>query len=650
MRIATFTKANALALLIMAAGLSLTVIWGLRQLETPYQLFERYYDLNREVTQTSSKLISRYLDTGNALDLSAAEMHLQGLIDTRLNTLPATVREQVTPAALALLQDMQTRLRAAGKLAGDGQGLLLQNEREFNDLLESLSDYAEKGYASEPELAFSYLKLVAGLAQLQHDRTLLRERFFASGQQSLRESLELTSTEITNRARELLELPRFGIYEQPDPDEAFFADEDEKPAEKGDELADELNYLAQRYPAELERTARLDKTRKSSHDRVNRLASELEQKILDSKAFVMARKAAIEHQVEFWLAVFIGLIFIVGLAGTIIQLRIVNAISRLMRYLQDLRQGDLSSAFSGKRSYAEINDLTNSATHLRDHILAFIQETRARTQQLNQSSEKIETVSGHIGDLSHYLHEATCNTAQTVQQLAASFSQVARNASQASQSAAEGKQIVQASDQEMGRLSEVMETLGQAAEQGGHVMQQLQQDSRNIQDILDVIEEVAEQTTLLSLNAAIESARAGEVGRGFAVVADEVRQLAHRTTESTRQIKEQIDRLLASSQDANRVMENQQQGIRQSIEHTRDVKASLREVSRSIVAINDMNAMIAAATEEQAAASNEISDNINRMTQVSEQASEQARDARQQSHALNQISRQLSMLANKFRL
>ncbi len=115
-----------------------------------------------------------------------------------------------------------------------------------------------------------------------------------------------------------------------------------------------------------------------------------------------------------------------------------------------------------------------------------------------------------------------------------------------------------------------------------------------IGDVVKLITAIAEQTNLLALNATIEAARAGEAGKGFAVVASEVKQLATQTAKATEEIGSQIAMMQAATQDS---------------------VAAIKEIGSTIDTLAGIAAAIAAAVEEQGAATQEISRNVQEAAQ-----------------------------------
>jgi len=113
--------------------------------------------------------------------------------------------------------------------------------------------------------------------------------------------------------------------------------------------------------------------------------------------------------------------------------------------------------------------------------------------------------------------------------------------------------------------------------------------AQKIGEVVNLINDIASQTNLLALNATIEAARAGDAGKGFAVVANEVKGLANQTARATDEIGSQV---------------------RQMQEVTRESVAALQRVIAVIGDIDTNSAAIAAAVEQQGAATREISRNV----------------------------------------
>jgi len=118
--------------------------------------------------------------------------------------------------------------------------------------------------------------------------------------------------------------------------------------------------------------------------------------------------------------------------------------------------------------------------------------------------------------------------------------------------------------------------------------------------VVELINNIAGQTNLLALNATIEAARAGEAGRGFAVVASEVKALAEQTAKATGEIGQQITGIQAATQGS---------------------VAAIKEIGLTIGRISEISSTIAAAVEEQGAATQEISRNVQQAAQGTLQVS-----------------------------
>jgi methyl-accepting chemotaxis protein len=180
-----------------------------------------------------------------------------------------------------------------------------------------------------------------------------------------------------------------------------------------------------------------------------------------------------------------------------------------------------------------------------------------------------------------------------MEQISATVKQNAENAQQANQFALSTR--------------EVCDRGGEVVAEAVKAMSRIEESSHKISDIIGVIDEIARQTNLLALNAAVEAARAGEAGRGFAVVASEVRNLAQRSSQAAKDIKDLI--INSSSQ------------VQEGVELVSRAGTSLNEILSSIKKVADIVSDIAAASAEQATGLEQVNKALSQMDEVTQQNS-----------------------------
>jgi twitching motility protein PilJ len=241
-------------------------------------------------------------------------------------------------------------------------------------------------------------------------------------------------------------------------------------------------------------------------------------------------------------------------------------------------------------------------------------------------------------------------TSVSVQEMSASMAQVSKSAETSAANARKVLEHVEAGDRAVEANYQGMTKVNAAAADTAMKMKILEQRSREVFEIIDMIEEIGSQSKLLSLNAAIEAAHAGEAGRGFAVVADEVRRLADKSGEATKQVAARIDAIVEETKAALGAMQNATREISAGWTLSEQARNSLAKISALVRGSVDASLQIASASEEQVEATRRVSAS---METISDITSASARGAAETSRAVRDLvdlATQLNEAMRRFRI
>ncbi|MCO4205338.1 methyl-accepting chemotaxis protein [Aeromonas taiwanensis] len=345
------------------------------------------------------------------------------------------------------------------------------------------------------------------------------------------------------------------------------------------------------------------------------------------------------------LSIIIALVLGLGLVtvlSVVLTRQIRDPLIMLARQAQriasgDLGKGELQEWIRGNRfNRDELGQLGSAIDRMQGALADLVSEIAGSVSQLSSAVEEVSAISEQSAKGMASQQSEVSQVATAMNEMQSTVFEVARNttdamsaAKQASRTSTMGNEVVRSA---IGSIEQV----SQQIEQAGAVVQQLETDSASISMVLDVIRGIAEQTNLLALNAAIEAARAGEQGRGFAVVADEVRSLAQRTQASTAEISKMIEVLQERTAEAGNAMQLSRQQMQSSVELAREAGGSIDSINGAVTQITDMNTLIATATEQQNAVTEELNRSI---VNIHAAADENALGAQQTAQACVELSK-----------
>jgi methyl-accepting chemotaxis protein len=327
------------------------------------------------------------------------------------------------------------------------------------------------------------------------------------------------------------------------------------------------------------------------------------------------------------LSVILGAAAVLGIGVGIYLVRDVSSgIASIVKPMQALGAGDLTANVPHQGMKTEIGSMGDALQVFKQALIdkkaadqAAMVDAEAKIERGRRVDgitrdfesligEIVETVSSASTELEASAGTLTA-TAERSQQLTTMVAAASEEASTNVQSVASATEEMASSVNEISRQVQESATIaGQAVDQARKTndrVGELAKAAARIGDVVELINTIAGQTNLLALNATIEAARAGEAGRGFAVVASEVKALAEQTAKATGEISLQISGIQAATQES---------------------VSAIKEIGDTIGRMSEISSTIASAVEEQGAATQEISRNVQQAAQGTMQVSSNITD------------------------
>ncbi|MGY3483614.1 methyl-accepting chemotaxis protein [Bradyrhizobium sp. USDA 4011] len=341
-------------------------------------------------------------------------------------------------------------------------------------------------------------------------------------------------------------------------------------------------------------------------------------------------------------AAILGIAILISVGVSLYTIRDISAgIASIVSPMQALGRGDLTAIVPHQGEKTEIGAMADTLQVFKEALVAKKAADEAAAADAEAKIERgrrVDTITRNfeqmIGEIVQTVSSASTqleasastlsSTARRSQELTTSVAAASEEASTNVQSVASATEELSSSVTEISR--QVQESARMAGDAVGQArttndrVSELSKAAARIGDVVELINTIAGQTNLLALNATIEAARAGEAGRGFAVVASEVKALAEQTAKATGEIGQQIAGIQTATQES---------------------VGAIKEISSTIERLSEISSTIAAAVEEQGAATQEISRNVQQAAQGTQQVSANITDVQHGANETGSASTQV---------
>ena len=323
-----------------------------------------------------------------------------------------------------------------------------------------------------------------------------------------------------------------------------------------------------------------------------------------------------------------------GACGLLLMRAIMAPMNRIVKILEIMRTGDLSSRLNLDRK-DEFGAVETGFNDMMAELTSLVSQAQRSSVQVTTSVTEIAATSKQQQATATETAATTTEIGATSREIAATSRDLVRTMTEVSTAADQASVLAGSGQQGLARMEDTMHSVMGAADLVNAKLAILNEKAGNINQVVVTIVKVADQTNLLSLNAAIEAEKAGEYGRGFAVVATEVRRLADQTAVATYDIEQMVREIQSAVSAGVMGMDKFSEEVRRGMSEVQQVGEQLSQIIHQVQALAPRVLMVNEGMQAQATGAEQIN---HALVQLGDASSQTVESLRQASFAIDELS------------
>ncbi len=345
----------------------------------------------------------------------------------------------------------------------------------------------------------------------------------------------------------------------------------------------------------------------------------------------------------------IGLFVSLFLGWTVFR-TVTRSLSRVREQLHELSAGEGDLTRRLPTGPDEVGLIAQAVNDLMEKLIGLVRRVQesgiqvtSSSTQLSASSKELEATLGEQIASTNEVVSSAKQISATAQTLVKTMGDVAALSHDAARSADQGQTG-------LARMSATMEKMEAASTTIAQKLAAINAKVANITSVVTTINKVADQTNLLSLNAAIEAAKAGEFGQGFAVVAREIRRLADQTAVATLDIEQMVKEMQSSVSSGVMGMEKFAQEVQGAVHEVNEIGSQIAHIIEQVQSLGPRFESVNEGMESQSIGARQISEAMVHLSEATRATAESQREAARVIHVLDQAARALHNEVALFRV